>query len=172
MKMPWDRLKGLREAAGFPNPTSFAEAHDLKSPTYLAHERPEGVSGHRGIKKKQAEAYAEMFKQHGLDVTPEWLLHGHGTDPLAHGDIKPENLFTQTMAPPAHLDTDAVQQAAVNVLELIKEEGLDERSDIIAKTIVDLAGEYTRQRMEQERSLAVPLGERVITFPRYADPRG
>ena len=66
MQTAGDRLRQLREAAGFATPTEAANAFGFNSVTYLAHERAD-----RGIKPSVAEKYARAFKS-----TAAYILTG------------------------------------------------------------------------------------------------
>ncbi len=83
---PGQRLKALRQAAGFKNALDFTNAVGLTYQTYSAHERhPQG----REIRADVAEEYAAIFKgekklknalpancQLDIDVTGQWIRYG------------------------------------------------------------------------------------------------
>ncbi len=81
METASERLKVLREAAGFRRAKEFADAIHVANQTYSAHERgPE--NGGRGIKPPVAEIYVEKLSSHLEGLTVEWLLYGRGDAPL------------------------------------------------------------------------------------------
>ncbi len=61
-----ERLKRVREKAGYTSGKSAAEAMGVPVATYLQHE-----SGIRGLPANRAERYARFFR-----TSPEWLLYG------------------------------------------------------------------------------------------------
>ncbi|MCW5697184.1 MAG: XRE family transcriptional regulator [Bauldia sp.] len=63
-----DRLRQMRERAGFESARSAALAHDWRESTYRAHE-----TGGRQFDLEQARRYGRAFR-----ADPYWLLHGIG----------------------------------------------------------------------------------------------
>lgn len=72
MESPKDRLKQARIAAGFPTPTSVAEAfpREVNVNTIISNE-----NGNRAISKAYANKYAKIF-----NVKAGWLLYGEKDD--------------------------------------------------------------------------------------------
>ena len=68
MNEPFERLRLVREEAGYPDVVSAAKRFGWKKSTYTSHE-----NGTRGIRPPVAADYARAFK-----VSFEWLLLGTG----------------------------------------------------------------------------------------------
>lgn len=69
MKLPSERLKEARVAAGYPTARAAADRLGVAYYSYIQHE-----NGHRGLKPENASVYSRAF-----NVTPEWLLYGRTT---------------------------------------------------------------------------------------------
>lgn len=63
-----DRLRAAREAAGYKNAKTAAEAMGVVVSSYIQHE-----NGTRNLPRDRAKRYAAFFR-----TTPEWLLYGRG----------------------------------------------------------------------------------------------
>jgi len=68
MEIPADRLKKVRQEAGYPTATDAARAMGMKPPTYLGHE-----NGTTGLRRGAAIRYAKFY-----GVSLDWLLTGSG----------------------------------------------------------------------------------------------
>lgn len=77
---PERRLKAARIAAGFQTAKEFADKNGLAPATFTAHERGKEQGG-RGLNRKNADAYAKLFKKRLPDLTADWLLYGEGAAP-------------------------------------------------------------------------------------------
>lgn len=64
-----ERLRDVRAAAGFSNPTDAAAHFNWPLPTYYAHE-----NGSRGLTSATAKKYAKAFRTNAA-----WLLYGEGS---------------------------------------------------------------------------------------------
>ncbi len=73
MKTRGERLKFLREKAGYSSARSAAEAMSVATSTYNAHERA-GQPGARDFDERDAAKYARFFDGNML-----WLFHGRGS---------------------------------------------------------------------------------------------
>lgn len=69
METPAERLKAVREKAGYNTAKDAALAMGASVATYIQHE-----NGTRGFPKDRAQRYARFFR-----TTPEWLLYGRET---------------------------------------------------------------------------------------------
>lgn len=82
LSRPEGRLKAARIAAGYPTATAFADAHGVKSATYLTHERGRDDPAGRGMSAKVAGQYADYLREDGLDdITADWIRHASGRGP-------------------------------------------------------------------------------------------
>lgn len=85
MKSQGDRLKAVREMAGYKSGREAALANNWKLSTYSAHE-----AGRRKMGDDDAEKYARRFGSKGVTVTARWILWGDGNDqPLMTPLIEP-----------------------------------------------------------------------------------
>lgn len=72
------RIKSLRQTLRYSR-RAFAQRHQLKAATIQSWE--DGRYG--GLTEQGARVLAQAFREEGLKVYEEWLMHGHGEDPLA-----------------------------------------------------------------------------------------
>ena len=71
MEAPHDRLRHLREAAGYATAADFARAHGFEEGTYRSHE-----NGSRGVRFRAAMTYATALDPFNANETALWTLEG------------------------------------------------------------------------------------------------
>ncbi|WP_417831683.1 LexA family transcriptional regulator [Terasakiella sp.] len=72
-KTPHDRLRTLRENAGYETAADFARTKGLEIGTYRSHE-----NGNRGIKSNAALKYAIFLTPKDSKNTAQWIMYGDG----------------------------------------------------------------------------------------------
>lgn len=85
MQTPSERLKSVREKAGYPFAKDAATAMGVSIATYIQHE-----NGTRGFPADRAQRYARFFR-----TTPEWLLYGRETGDRTTGVVLGPQLAIQ-----------------------------------------------------------------------------